>query len=95
MNLRLTSIGKTPPLKLKANKKTLSDPEAALTGARRVYFDGDWLDTNIYNRDALMAGNQIAGPAVVEETGSTTLVLPGDTALIDGYGNICMEISEP
>lgn len=93
VNLRLTSIGKTPPLKLKQNKETHADHEAALTGTRQVYFDGAWLDTKIFNRDALMTGNRIVGPAVIEETGSTTLIFPEDTASIDGYGNISIEIS--
>jgi N-methylhydantoinase A len=94
VNLRLTSVGKTPPLELKKNKETVGGPEAAMTGTRSVYFDGTWLDAKIFNRDALTVGAVISGPAVIEETGSTTLIFPDDTASIDGYGNICIEISE-
>jgi N-methylhydantoinase A len=47
---------------------------------RRVYIGnaGGWLDAKIYHRDALEPGFSSAGPAVIEEYGSTTLVWPGD-----------------
>jgi N-methylhydantoinase A/oxoprolinase/acetone carboxylase beta subunit len=44
-----------------------------------VYFrSGGWADTPVYTRDALLAGNVIAGPALIEEHASTTVVQPGD-----------------
>jgi N-methylhydantoinase A len=48
---------------------------------RRVYIGnaGGWLDAKIYHRDALEPGFSAAGPAVIEEYGSTTLVWPGDS----------------
>ena len=47
---------------------------------RRVYIGnaGGWVDAQIYNRDALVPGFSAAGPAVIEEYGSTTVVWPGD-----------------
>ncbi|HEY6998403.1 MAG TPA: hydantoinase/oxoprolinase family protein [Candidatus Binatia bacterium] len=47
---------------------------------RRVYLGGagGWVDAKIYNRDALEAGFTDAGPVVIEEYGSTTVVWPGD-----------------
>jgi N-methylhydantoinase A len=53
-------------------------PEAAQT--RRVYIGnaGGWIDAQIYHRDALATGFKAAGPAVIEEYGSTTIVWPGD-----------------
>src|SRR6266852_88990 len=46
-------------------------------GHRLVYFDGAFHDTPIYQRASLAPGASIAGPAVVEEFGSTTVVFPG------------------
>jgi N-methylhydantoinase A len=53
-------------------------PEAPQT--RRIYIGnaGGWLDAKIYHRDALEPGFSDAGPAVIEEYGSTTVVWPGD-----------------
>ena len=59
-------------------------PRAATksTGAqtRRVYIGnaGGWIDAQIHQRDALAPGFKAAGPAVIEEYGSTTIVWPGD-----------------
>jgi N-methylhydantoinase A len=39
---------------------------------------GGWIDAEIFNRDALEPGFAAAGPAVIEEYGSTTVVWPGD-----------------
>ena len=52
--------------------------ETALT--RKVYIGsaGGWLDVKIFHRDALEPGFATAGPAVIEEYGSTTLIWPGD-----------------
>ena len=48
--------------------------------SRRVYLGnaGGWVDARIYQRDALAPGFKAAGPAVIEEYGSTTVVWPGD-----------------
>lgn len=48
--------------------------------SRRVYIGnaGGWLDAQIFDRDALQSGFSAAGPAIIEEYGSTTLVWPGD-----------------
>jgi N-methylhydantoinase A len=42
----------------------------------------------IYRRDLLRAGNTIAGPAVVEEMDSTTLVVPRQRLTVDRYGSL-------
>lgn len=64
------------------------DPAAAATGTTSVYVDGRDVDATLYDRAALRAGNRIAGPAIVTEMDSTTLVLPGHTGEVDQFGNI-------
>ena len=53
---------------------------------RRAWFDGAFTDTPIHDRAALPPGARIAGPAVVEEFGSTTVVYPGQVLEVDPYG---------
>ncbi len=59
-------------------------PRAAIKNqpvqTRRIYFGnaGGWVDAPIYHRDVLEPGFSAAGPAVIEEYGSTTVVWPGD-----------------
>jgi N-methylhydantoinase A len=53
---------------------------------RPVYFDGAYRDTPIYDRAALPPGFALAGPAVVEEFGSTTVVFPQQRLYVDPHG---------
>jgi N-methylhydantoinase A len=67
---------------------------AARRGERPVFFaeHGRAEKTPIFKRDALKSGNRIAGPALIEEHASTTLVPPGDRLEVDALGNLVIEI---
>jgi len=54
-------------------------------GSVPVCFE-EWLDTPIYQRAVLAAGQRVAGPAVIEEVDSTTVVPPGWTAEVHASG---------
>jgi N-methylhydantoinase A len=66
-------------------------PANARTGTRRVYY-ADWHDCPVWSREALRAGNEIAGPAIVEEVSATTVLYPGDRARVDAVGSLIVEI---
>ena len=61
---------------------------------RPVYFAeaSGFTDCPIFHRDGLLAGNRIAGPALIEEHASTTVVLPGDRVEVDTFGNLIIEV---
>jgi N-methylhydantoinase A len=42
----------------------------------------------VLRREALRAQNRIEGPAIVEEMDSTSMVLPGQLARVDAFGNL-------
>jgi N-methylhydantoinase A len=65
---------------------------SASRGRRRVWIGGRWTSVPTFARDALRAGNRIAGPALVEEHASTTLVLPSDRLEVDAHGNLLVEV---
>ena len=54
----------------------------------KFYYGGDWHTANIYDRKKLHQGLQVAGPAIIGEMDSTTVVLPGYIAAIDAIGNL-------
>ena len=83
-----------PPLE-RAAEGGAEPPDAAFTGTRSAYFTeiGDFTDTPTYAREALLAGNRIAGPALIEEHASTTVLLPGDAMTVDGFGNLVIEVA--
>jgi N-methylhydantoinase A len=72
-----------------------ASPAAAASGGHRpVYFAdaGGYVDTPTWRRTELKAGNRIAGPALVEEYASTTVIHPGDVLEVDAFGNLVIEI---
>jgi N-methylhydantoinase A len=69
-------------------------PHQAFRGQRPVYFAeaGRHVDTPTYDRTKLVAGNRIAGPALIEEYASTTVAHPGDIVTVDAFGDLVIEI---
>jgi N-methylhydantoinase A len=66
--------------------------EHALVERRSVYFrDRGRSDVPVYARASLQTGNRFAGPALVEQYDSCTLVAPGWRANVDPYGNLALE----
>jgi N-methylhydantoinase A len=49
------------------------------------------ISTKVYNRDGLMPGHKIAGPAIIEQADTTTVVPPGWEALVQPSGDIILE----
>jgi N-methylhydantoinase A len=98
VSLRSTITGvmaKPPQEKITVGKK---EPEAsAITGPRPVFFTetNDFVDTKTYARTGLLAGNEIPGPALIEEHASTTVVLPGDKLTVDPFGNLMIAVGAP
>ncbi|HXJ03237.1 MAG TPA: hydantoinase B/oxoprolinase family protein [Micropepsaceae bacterium] len=61
----------------------------------RARMDGMERDTPVYDRDALLPGTTIAGPAIVREATATTIVEPGWRATVDSARNLILERSSP
>ena len=98
VSLRSTVTGvmrKPPQEKIAAG--AAEPPRAAFTGTRPVFFaeTNGFVDTPSYARAALLAGNAIAGPALIEEHASTTVVLPGDALAVDPFGNLAIAVGAP
>ena len=57
-------------------------------GERRVLFVTGEATTPVYRRDELRAGHALAGPAIVEESASVTVVEPGQRLTVDPWGHL-------
>jgi N-methylhydantoinase A len=90
VTFRVAAIGRVdkPMLPRWKTSGTLADAQA---GRRDVYFDGAYRSTAVFIRDRLPAGQRIDGPAVVEESGSTTVIPPSWRATVLEYGDILQE----
>ena len=88
VNLRAVALGKELQLPSLKIKKGNGNPKAAKIRSTEVYIDGKMKKAGIYDRDKLLAGDVIQGPAIITEMDSTALVHADCKADIDAYGNI-------
>jgi N-methylhydantoinase A len=56
-----------------------------------VWFGGEQVEAAVYQRSALTSGDSFAGPALVHQLDTTTLVAPGWVADVDASGNLILE----
>ncbi len=95
-NVRVRGIGVTPALRTPEIEHGDESPDAALRHEGGAWFRvGGALQevpTRYYERAALKAGNRLAGPAIVTQYDSTTVIPPGISAHVDRFGNIVIEI---
>ena len=91
VNLRAVAVGSGASLTLL--EEDIDGPSSghAVSDEHRIYFDGAFLSTPIYGRARLRPGNRFAGPAIVTEMDSTTVVLPNFTGEVDRYLNIVIQ----
>ena len=96
VSLRVTVTGMLEkPVLEEIDTGDTAPPAAADTGMRAVRFGEDALDTATWNRAAMLAGNRIDGPALIEEHASTTVLHPGDSLEVDPFGNLVISIGGP
>jgi N-methylhydantoinase A len=89
----VTGLLRKPPFERIAPGGAAPAAEAC-SGARAAFFTGmGYVETKTYDRVRLCAGNRIAGPALVEEYASTTVVHPGDRLEVDAFGNLVLDIA--
>jgi N-methylhydantoinase A len=92
VNLRVAGIGPLQrPIVRPLPRSLKGDAERACGGTRRVYFDAATAEAPIYAREQLQPGDCLDGAAIVEEFGSTTVVFPGQRAIVDDFGNLLLE----
>ena len=96
VTFRLEASGRAAHVDIRRDEQTESNPQRALVGVRHTCFDPSdgYADTPVYDRSLLTPGDVIAGPAIVEQMDTTTVLLPGDAGRVDDYRNLVIEIGE-
>lgn len=97
VNLRVTGIGAIAPLMPPSVAPGGATPEpGALKGVNPAVFAVDGaavtLDTPRYRREALLAGNVIEGPAIIDQMDTTTVLPPGTRATVHPTGALIVDI---
>src|SRR6185503_19746785 len=94
VSLRVSAIGRLgKPQFAQIAEGGPTPPASSRRGVRTVLFEGAGaLEAPVYDRAKLLQGNVITGPAIIEEVASTTVVEPGDTVTVSGFGHLVMQI---
>jgi len=93
VNLRVTARAAEEPPPLPAPPPGTA---AAATGSHRAYFpETGPVEMLRYDRTSLPPGHLVAGPAMVEDEWSTTIVYPGMRCVADRLGNLVIEVGAP
>jgi N-methylhydantoinase A len=92
VNLRLRMIAAGEQYQPLRHALVPGDGSDACDGERRIFFDGESVTSRIYRRARLRPGDAINGPAMITEYTSATVLPPGCSAKVDGFGNLVIAI---
>jgi N-methylhydantoinase A len=92
VNMRVRMLAPAPLFEQPRESLREGDGSPAIVGTRPVIFEGEVIGTRIYERDRLRAGDTFAGPAIVSEYSSATILPPGDVLRVDELGNLVIEV---
>lgn len=91
---RVVVQGPTPEMNVELFSSSKGDAEA-YKGKRKVYFEETgYLDCPVYDRYALKTNEKFDGPAIIEETESTTVIGINSTVQVDTDKNIIIELHQ-
>lgn len=95
VNLHLTALGKVKKPEIKKQQKSGYSRKDAIKEKRQVlYEDIGWVEVEVYDREKLASDYVIEGPAIIEETSSTTVLYPDQKLHVDDYGNLVIMIGD-
>lgn len=94
VSVRLAATG-THPSNIRTSLPKTENPVSARPKSRRIawFARNEGVETAIYDRDDLLAGHVINGPAIIDQNDTTTVVYPGDEARVDVHGNIIATVN--
>lgn len=95
VGIHLVASAQVGKLEMREQRLGPADASAAIKGQRNVdYLLEGRHQAEIYDGGKLTPGMRLDGPAVIEESGTTIVVHPASAVVIDGYGNVHIELPE-
>lgn len=94
VSLRVSIVGRLPKPQWARLAQGSAKPLAeALTGHRPVRFGKSApVETPVYDRAALLAGNVVEGPAIVQEVASSTTIPPQTRCEVSPFGHLLLKL---
>jgi N-methylhydantoinase A len=93
VNIRVTGVGVTPKPADDAMASTVADGTGE-PRRRSVFFDGEFVEVDVYDSTSLRVQTEINGPSVIEQDHGVVVVPPDARAIVDRYGNVLLESKE-
>jgi N-methylhydantoinase A len=94
INARLKATGRIKEIPVPEIDQGKDIPKTVFKKSRRIFLEGDFFESRVYERSGLLCGNMIHGPAVIEEPFHTTVVMPNQTLRVDQWGNLIIQTGE-
>jgi N-methylhydantoinase A len=97
VNVRVSGIGRMPELNsLKPPRGGSLEAAHVRTAPCTFRIDGELksFETPVYQRSLLPVGERFAGPAIILQKDSTTVVTPGASAIVHPSGSILITLGE-
>lgn len=90
----LAMIPKVKPQITRQPLASATPSRAGHRGERQVYWEGTWSDASIWDMEALVPGNEVVGPAVIEHPATTFLIPPDHYTLLDEWNIFHLHVTE-
>ena len=93
LNLRLSVVFPVDQPRLpRPDRRTSGTPPFE---TRKIYSSlaGDSIEYRVYQRETLRPGDQLNGPAAIEEPGTTTIIDAADTLSIENHGCLVIQLN--
>jgi len=91
VNVHLAAFGKVRKPKITQWKKVKGMGRRP-TGSRRVYLGKGYTRMAVHRRDLMPPGASVRGPAIIEESTSTTILWEKETLSVDRFGNLVIRV---
>ena len=93
LHWRLSASGPESAVTLQPSALGPTDASSAIKGTRPAWFNHGFIETTVFDRDLLAPGMCFSGPAIVEEREATAVIWPGNSAQVDAWGAIIVDIN--
>lgn len=91
VTLHVTAIGRLPR-PAPATAESRPTESGSLLGHQKLYTGGRWVDCPIHARDRLATGTAVAGPAILKQHDTTTVLEAGQTATVHPSGSLIVKL---
>jgi N-methylhydantoinase A len=92
INVRMKVVGKIKDIPVKKNPMVKKLKDNAFKASRKVFSEGVASEWSVVDRNVLVSGNFVEGPAIIEEPHHITAVMPGQTMKVDRYRNLVVTL---